>query len=71
MNVPYYEAIFRDEEPDERVAEWHVVKWDSINPDTGAKSGRRVKRFPGTELGGADAIEAAEKLNKMKESENA
>lgn len=71
MKVPYYEAVFRDEEPGEGRAEWEVVKWEYINPVTGAKGGRRVKRFPGTELGGADAIEAAEKLNKMKESEYA
>lgn len=71
MEVPYYEAVFRYEERGERLAEWEVVEWNYVNRVTGAKCGRRVKRFSGTELGGLDAMTMADELNRMKESENA
>ena len=38
-----YEAVFFDGEPDERLPEWHVVKWDNIKG--GNKFGHKVAAF--------------------------
>lgn len=40
-----FEAVFYDEEPNERLAEWHVVEWTFVNPETGAKIGNKIARF--------------------------
>lgn len=38
-----YEAVYHPEEPDERLAEWAVVKWETTTPT--AKFGRTVMKF--------------------------
>jgi len=66
MFVPYYEAVYRDEEPGERMAAWELILWDFCNAANGAKGGKKIRSFPPTETGGADAMAFAEKLNNTK-----
>ena len=55
-----YEAVFFDGEPDERLPEWHVVKWDNIKG--GNKLGHKVAAF--YQDGEAEAKALANLLNK-------
>ena len=55
-----YEAVFFDGEPDERLPEWHVVKWDSIKG--GNKLGHKVAAFYQDDEAEAKAL--ADLLNK-------
>lgn len=51
-----YEAIFHEEEPNERAAEWVVVRWEGW-------VGRKVARYFGP-YGEENAKELAAKLNR-------
>ena len=55
-----YEAIFHEGEPDERLPEWHVVKWDSIRD--GNKLGHKIAAF--YQDGEAEAKALTDLLNK-------
>lgn len=55
-----YEAVYHDEEPDERLAEWSVVHWDTINGTS--KMGHSVKKFGAWEEKEAQSL--ADALNK-------
>ena len=55
-----YEAVFHDEEPGERMAEWHVVKWTSAQNN--CKLGRKVAVFHQHDA--EEAKELAARLNK-------
>lgn len=55
-----YEAVFFDGEPDERLPEWHVVKWDNIKG--GNKLGHKVAAFYQDDEAEAKAL--ADLLNK-------
>lgn len=51
--LPRFEAVYREGEPDERAPEWEVVEWTRHNTENGARSGRRVESWlesdPGAE----------------------
>ena len=55
-----YEAVYHEEEPNERSAEWVVVHWDVDN--NGAKLGHSVAKFG--PFGEKEALSLAEALNK-------
>ena len=55
-----YEAVYHEEEPNERLAEWVVVHWDTTNK--GNKFGHNVMKFG--QFDEAEAKEMADRLNK-------
>lgn len=57
-----FEAVFYEGEVDERLPSWDVVEWTEVNPVTGAKFGRSVRKYPGSEKWEAIAKEMAEFL---------
>ena len=59
-----FEAVFHEEEPNERVAEWVVIEWTESNPETGWRGGRRVARYGSSYEDELAAISTAERMNK-------
>ena len=59
-----FEAVYHEEEPNERSAEWHVVEWTHVSADGKSKHGSKVKAFPDTCIGGEMANELAYVLNR-------
>ena len=56
-----YEAVYFEEEPGERVAEWHVVEWVSL--DSEPKIGRSIAKYYNSSFAEQKAKEQAEILN--------
>jgi hypothetical protein len=59
-----FEAVFHEEEPNERSAVWHVVEWTYVSADGKSKHGSKVKAFPDTIIGEEMARELAYVLNR-------
>lgn len=54
-----FEASYYPGEDGERMPEWHVVEWDYVNPETGAKTGKIVWKTYDLEFGEHSANEMA------------
>lgn len=57
-----FEAVYHEEEPNERCAEWCVVEWTETNPETGWRGGRTVAKFGGGWASEEAAVELARTL---------
>lgn len=59
-----FEAVFHEEEPNERSAAWHVVEWTYVSPDGKSKHGRKVEAFSDSPEGEQMASDIAYVLNR-------
>lgn len=54
-----FEAVLYEGEVDERLPEWHVVKWNVVNKETGARMGKTHWKTYDMEFGEQDAKDMA------------